>query len=67
MLAELERQQEGDYQAALSAKPCCTMCFVFVEARRGCGWDAGGSGATAGGDPQVALSTTPAALCVLCL
>ena len=43
------------------------MCFVFIEAKRGCERDAGGVGAAAGGDPVVALSVPPAALCVLCL
>ena len=28
------------------------MCFVFVEARRRCGRDAGRAGAAAGGDPR---------------
>ena len=47
--------------------PCCIVCFVFVEARRRCGRDAGGAGVVVGGDPQVALSATPEASCVLCL
>ena len=41
--------------------------FVLVEARWGCGRDAGGAVAAAGGDLQAALSANPDAPCVLCL
>ena len=43
------------------------MCFVFVEARWGCGQDAGRAGAAPGGDPREALGATPAAPLCLCL
>ena len=53
MVADLERQQEVILRYLLSTTPA-SRCLVFVESRRGCGWDASGAGAAAGGDPREA-------------